>query len=218
MWILKFRARDKGCIWSSRTGRYGIYDYQYELATYRKGRRQRVVSAHILSGEPKRQEQYIEAVRKDKRVLKIERERNFFVAVTEEPLWRMAHVYANPVLLFIKPIINTPEGCEEWEVGSYEKGVLVELWKVVRKLYNGEQFSLKRRKIHGLLISMLSPRLSEKQREALNLAIDKNYYSFPRGATLEELARLTKVSRPAYEERLRRGERKLMEFMKQIRL
>jgi len=39
------------------------------------------------------------------------------------------------------------------------------------------------------------------------------YYSWPRGATLEKLARAAKVSRRSIQERLRRAESKLLPFV-----
>ncbi len=48
--------------------------------------------------------------------------------------------------------------------------------------------------------------LTEKQREALNLAIRRGYYSWPRKVTLEELAELAGVSRVTFENHLRKAE------------
>jgi predicted DNA binding protein len=56
------------------------------------------------------------------------------------------------------------------------------------------------------------PRLTSKQVEALQLALQSNYYYWPREATLEQLAASAKISRRSMQERLRRAETKLFPF------
>jgi predicted DNA binding protein len=62
-------------------------------------------------------------------------------------------------------------------------------------------------------------KITKKQSDALKVALINNYYSWPRGATLEELASVAKISRRSMQERLRRAEAKLFphalaEFLK----
>jgi len=56
------------------------------------------------------------------------------------------------------------------------------------------------------------PKLTEKQAEAVKIALINRYYSWPRGATLEKLASVAKVSRRSLQERLRRAESKLFPY------
>ena len=60
---------------------------------------------------------------------------------------------------------------------------------------------------------LVAPGITEKQADALKVALMNNYYSWPRGATLEKLARAAKVSRRSIQERLRRAESKLLPFV-----
>ncbi|MFA5077014.1 MAG: helix-turn-helix domain-containing protein [Candidatus Micrarchaeia archaeon] len=57
------------------------------------------------------------------------------------------------------------------------------------------------------------PSLTDKQIEALKAALISDYYSWPRGSTLEKLAKTVKISRRSVQERLRRAESKLMPFV-----
>ncbi|MEW6329014.1 MAG: helix-turn-helix domain-containing protein [Candidatus Micrarchaeota archaeon] len=218
MWILRLSVVDPECIWSARTKKFGITDYQYQLAVYKTKTAIRVVSAHILSGDKRKQEAYIRAVKKDTRVRRIEGEGNFFLAVADEPFSRHMEAFGHPALVFIKPIMNAPNGEERWEIGSYEKKALTTFLDAQTKYYKGKLLSLKSEKVRELFISSISPRLTGKQKEALGLAITESYYGFPRGTTLEELARRAKISRPAFEERLRRGEARVMKFLKEFRI
>lgn len=60
---------------------------------------------------------------------------------------------------------------------------------------------------------LLAPSITHKQADALKVALINNYYSWPRGATLEELAGASKISRRSMQERLRRAEAKLLPFV-----
>jgi len=52
--------------------------------------------------------------------------------------------------------------------------------------------------------------LTDRQREALNLAISRGYYESPRQVTAEELAKELGISQPSLSSLLRRGERQLI--------
>lgn len=53
------------------------------------------------------------------------------------------------------------------------------------------------------------PSLTDKQKDALAVALMNGYYSWPRNVGLEDLARAAKISRRSMQERLRRAEAKL---------
>ena len=55
--------------------------------------------------------------------------------------------------------------------------------------------------------------LTEKQKQALELAIKHEYYSWPKGITLEQLAEKIGVSRSVFQEHLRKAEEKIMPGM-----
>lgn len=52
--------------------------------------------------------------------------------------------------------------------------------------------------------------LTDRQLEALRVALDAGYFEQPRKATVEELAAKTTVARPTYEEHLRKAQNKLV--------
>jgi len=55
-----------------------------------------------------------------------------------------------------------------------------------------------------------SKELTKKQLDALSVALENGYYRWPKNATLDELAKVMKISRRSVQERIRRGEAKLM--------
>lgn len=65
---------------------------------------------------------------------------------------------------------------------------------------------------HSSLISVdrLFDGLTDRQLEALRIALDAGYYDQPRGASIAELAEETTVARATFEEHLRKAENKLV--------
>ncbi|MFA6064402.1 MAG: helix-turn-helix domain-containing protein [archaeon] len=81
------------------------------------------------------------------------------------------------------------------------KGVLKELHEI------GD---LKVTRIGDVAPEMEKDFLTEKQTDALRFAVNEKYYSWPRGATLDALAKKNRMKRRAYQEHLRKAESKLL--------
>lgn len=56
----------------------------------------------------------------------------------------------------------------------------------------------------------ISPKLTTKQKQALDLAVKHGFYEVPRKVELEQLAKAVKISRQAFSEHLRKAEAKLI--------
>ena len=65
-------------------------------------------------------------------------------------------------------------------------------------------------KLNTIYFPKIMPKLSEKQREAYQLAVEQSYYKFPRKIGLEGMAKLMKVSVSTFQEHLRKAEEKIM--------
>lgn len=150
------------------------------------------------------------------RIKKLEIKKDFIISLAIEKRTRMLDLFYNPKLIFIKPAINYPDGSEQWEVGSFDRKDLIKLWNVCKKKYFGKLLFLKRIKTPKVFIPQIMPELTEKQHNAFKIASEQGYYNFPRRTNLHELAKLEKISRPTFEEHLRKAEDKLLKFMKEL--
>lgn len=216
MWVLKFRVIDKNCIWATRCKKFNIYDYQYPLGYYRKDSNLVLMMYHILNGEQNNKKDFIKDIKKDKRVKKLEIKKDFIVSLAMEKRSRMLDLFYNPKLIFIKPAINYPDGSEIWEVASFERTDLEKLFDISKKKYSGELLSLRGIKTPKIFIPQIMPELTEKQENAFRIASENNYYEFPRKTNLIKLSKLVNISRPTFEEHLRKAEIKLLKFMKEL--
>ncbi len=214
MWVLKLKIVDENCIWAARCKKFGIYDYQYPL-NYRIVD-DNIVTAlyHILDGESEKIKNFIRDAKRDERVRKLEIRKNLVISQAVEKRSRMLDPFYDSRLLFIRPVINYPDGSEVWEVGCFERSLLAKLLTVSESKYNGELIFFKRIKVPKIFIPQLMPELTKRQEEAFNIAISHGYYNFPRKVSLGELSKLMNVSRPTFEEHLRKAESKLLNSFK----
>lgn len=66
---------------------------------------------------------------------------------------------------------------------------------------------------HGRRIGALLDQLTAKQMDAIIRAYDNGYYGFPRAVSTESVATSMGISRPTYEEHLRKAENKVMDMI-----
>ena len=63
------------------------------------------------------------------------------------------------------------------------------------------------------MIYSSAPNLTDKQKNALSLAIEGGYYGYPRRITLEKLGKIQGMSYSTYQFHLRTAEKKIMPFL-----
>ena len=80
-------------------------------------------------------------------------------------------------------------------------------------VFEVELIYIKETKLADIFLPHSYPRLSPKQKEAIELAVKQGYYQYPRKIDLEKLAEIAKVKRQTYQENLRRAEKKLIPFL-----
>ena len=220
MWVTKIKLTDKECIWATRCKKFNIYDYQYPLGFYKVKEGLALMMYHVLEGNNKNIKRYVRGVKKDKRIKKLEVKKNFIVSLaiekrTKKELKAFEALY-NEKLIYIKPGINSPDGSEIWEIASFDRKDLIKLINFIEKYYQGELLFLKEIKIPKIFIPEIMPELTDKQYNAFKIASKKGYYEFPRKTNLHKLAKLAKISRPTFEEHLRKAEIKLLRFLKEL--
>ena len=64
--------------------------------------------------------------------------------------------------------------------------------------------------LRDIYFPRLSPDLTQHQRDALELAIRRGYYQFPKKTDLINLAKLAGLSKSAFREHLKRAEMKVL--------
>lgn len=210
MWIAKVKINgEKGRI-GSRTKKFNISVSGYPVSFYTKKEGIYVYLVGFLFGEDKDKKKFINDIKKEKGILHFENKDNFIIAQILEPL-KLKPMYSHE-FLHLKPVIIDEKGYNYWTLGSWDKRSLTEFIDLVEREYEGELLSMTQEKITDFSILSMQPKLTSKQRKAMELAIKNGYYSYPRKTSIQKLAKLFDLSFATFHAHLRKAEQKLLPY------
>lgn len=219
MWRLRIKAKEKWNIYNEKTVKHKVKLYFYSQNHYKQNGKLFFVACGIIEGDEKRKKAFIRDLKNDKKVIYFESNNDFFVCTYAElktsQRAEAVKIAYNPRLLFIKPVIIDEVGWEEWEIASPKRDDLEAFVVYAKKLPNveSELFYFKQKRITNLMVYAMLPKLTLKQKTALQLAVENGYYGYPRKITLENLSKQMKLSVSTYQFHLAKAEAKLMPFL-----
>ncbi len=209
MWICKLKIKHD-CIIGTRCEKFQVTDTGVSFNNYREKRVTYSPQINTLQGEKENIKKFLNDIKKDKRIRNLEIEGNsfFLVEVRKE---KIPSTFKTEKLIFVKPIFVDKQGYEFWEIASWNRENLNEFINNVRKeIKDIEILRMQKTKLTDIYFPRLMPNLTDNQKRAIELAFENNYYNFPKGAKMEKLAKIMKVSTPTFCEHLKKAEKKLM--------
>jgi len=218
MWALKIKVREKWDPFNSRTLKFKVKGYFYSQNFYEKNNKIYFVGSGILEGDENSKKKFFSDLKKDKKMNFIEVNENFFIFEYFEPKTsergKNVMVAYNPRLIHLKPVIIDSEGWEDWEIASTIRKDLEDFLTICDKLkIENKIIYFKEQKIKNLMIKTIFPKLTERQRQALILAVENNYYGYPRKTKMEHLAKMMGISLSTYQFHLAKAEAKIIPFL-----
>ena len=213
MWIAKFKNWHKTCLIRPLCVKHHVVDYVYLLNHWHKGKTIYYTELHILEGDEKNVKKFISEFQKDKTIKKFEVDGNHIFtlnALSGKHVTTYSYAF-DTRLIYIKPVVQRIDGYEDWELASWNKETLMDVMKIPD--FEMELVYVKEVKGANLFLPQIQPKISEKQKQALNIAIKNGYYEFPRKNDLNKLSGVAKVSKQTFQENLRKAENKLVPFL-----
>ena len=210
MWIGHFKVWHKNCIYLANASKCRIVISMYPLTSYMEGKYRYHTNVNILNGKKQDIEKFIAAMRKDKRCLEFRGSGNVYLSYIrlESSDYHTTNYYT-PKIFLLKPILHK-DGKEEWYFGAWEKEIITEMFNTFKKHFQVEVLSIKQTDFTDIFIPHIMPKMTEKQKEALRVALEEGYYSYPRKANLGQLSKKMRVSRVTFQEHLRKAEGKIL--------
>ena len=208
MWIAKIKLKHN-CILGNRCEKYKVILQSFAFSTFKQGKIVITSSMHYISGDPTNIENFVKELRKDKDVIRLERKKDMFLLL--EKAKSKAVAFFTPKIIFIKPVLIDLKGYEVWEVGSWEKEEVSNfINKVEKRMDYFELIKFQNIALDTVFFPRLMPNLSEKQKRAIELAIQEGYYDTPRKTDLRKLAKIMGISLATFEQHIRVAEQKLI--------
>ncbi len=212
MWVLKFQLGSSSSIFEPIARKYSLTIIAKPITSFKKKSKYYFIAAATLLGDSKSIKNFLVSVKKDKRIKKIEKKKDFFIVLYEQnQVLKFLH---NPEFIQVKPVIIDFRGNECWELACFDKVPLMELVSKLKKEYSHfKLLKLKQEVLDSLTILNVIPNITEKQKKALQLAVENGYYSYPKEVELKKLAKLMGISYSTYQAHLKKAEGKLIPFM-----
>lgn len=222
MWALKIMAKEKEGPYSWRTEKFNVKLYYYALNNYYEKGKYYFTSTGLVEGSQQNVNAFMKSLSKDKKTSHFEKNKNSFVYIYSEdekseriPAVKLAY---NPKFFFLKPAYVDEKGFEHWEIACAERKELDAIIKLahVWKKTEFKLHHLKKQKFESVMLFSTHPNLTDRQKKALDLAIENGYYGYPRKIKLEKLAQMMKISLSTYQFHLAKAEEKVLPKLKEM--
>ena len=212
MWLAKFKIWHKNCLLRPKCIKHKITDLVYLINSWKEKNKFYYTELHILQGTEENKKKFVKDLKKEKSIKKLEQKDNYIFTLNEEPLEKQYYTPVfDPKIIHVRPVAQRSDGYEDWEIASWDRDALMKITEV--PVFEVEIKSIKETKLSDIFFPHIFPKLSPKQKYAIELAVKNNYYGYPRRIDLEKLAKIAKVKRQTFQENLRRAEKKLIPFL-----
>jgi|SRR3989338_3991961 len=212
MWVAKFKIWHKNCLLRPNCVKHQITDFVYLINSWKEKNKFYYTELHILQGKEENKKKFIRDLKKEKSIKKLEHKGNYIFTLNKEPIEKQYYSSVfDPKIIQVKPVAQRTDGFEDWELACWDKETLMKIMDV--SVFNVELKSIQNIKLGDIFLPHIYPKLSPKQKEAIELAVKEGYYEYPRKIYLENLAKIAKVKRQTFQENLRRAEKKLIPFL-----
>jgi predicted DNA binding protein len=167
----------------------------------------RILTSGFVLGEEKNVKNAVKDLKKDPRLINMEWQGNHYILDVKQHV-KNKELF-QPGLLYTKPGITTNKGEYIFEIASWKREQLIKIYKS----YGADNLKLnwiKKKKISGIQITAPAPNLTEKQKKAFKLAVERGYYGYPRKVDIVQLAKEFGCAHSTFQFHLRNAEKKLM--------
>jgi len=219
MWVATLKIRHD-CIMGNRCRQFRTMSVGMPFSVYTERGVTYAPQIHTLYGRPGDVRAFVASLAGDPRVRHLESDGDtvFLTEVRED---KIPSTFYDPRLIMVRPVEVDREGYEYWRVASWDRlavNAFISKLKKNRDIEEVKVLSLRKTEVRDVYVVHLFPELTGQQKRAIEVALERGYYSWPKRTGLGELAKLMGVSVQTYREHLKRAEEKLMpEFARVIK-
>lgn len=212
MWKAIFEGKHKTCILAPLCKKYNITDLVYLVNAWEDKDAFFYSEAHILQGNEEDKKNFIKDLKKN--TLKLEQKGNLILTLEKKPKWMAAYMPLwDKRIIQSKPVIQKTDGTEHWEMACWDKEPLMQILERLPKEFEIKLKSITKTKLDEIFLPHIMPKLSDKQKQVIELAVKKGYFDFPRKINLDGLAKELKISKQTVQQHIRIAEKKLVPFL-----
>lgn len=207
MWRLKLKLDSSKQILGQLAIKHKVSMTGYPISYWKDKNILYLMSIGFLFGEEKNKKNLLKELKKSPSLVNLEISGDLIINVTKQPLFTEP-VY-NPQIIRPNPVIINKDGFHIWDLASFKREILVSVLNFTDKL-GAKIISFKEEKIENINFTKLLPDLTKNQKKALELAITKGYYEYPKKVKMEDLAEIMNISYSTFQAHLKKAEGKVI--------
>ncbi len=208
MWVLKLKLDSSKQFLGSMAIKHQVSMTGYPLSYYKDKKQLYVINAGFMFGEEKNKKALKRDMRKNENVTHLEIVNDFAIITTKQPLFTEP-VY-DPEIIRPSPVIINKDGYHIWDLASFERKALEKVLDFAEKYLRAKVIKFKQEKISNISFTRALPELTKNQKKALEIAINKGYYNYPKKINMEKLAKIMGISYSTYQAHLKKAEGKIL--------
>lgn len=214
MWKAIFEVSHDTCVISPLCKKHQITDFVYLVNAWEDNDFFYYTEAHILQGDEDNKKKFVKDLKKNKTLVKFEQKGNFVITLQKRPSWMNAYMpLFDKRIIQTKPLIQRADGTELWEMACWDKEPLMQILERLPEEFKVKLRSITQSKIDDIFLPHIMPKLSDKQKQVIQLAVKMGYFEFPRKINLDGLAKKLKLSKQTVQQHIRIAEKKLVPFL-----
>ena len=207
MWVAKFSFDASKALIGGLAVKNKIFLHVYPF--YIQERRNHVRVSFFILLRHDRCKKFLRELKSSDNVVFCNHKDRFLIGQLVEPL--KYSTFYHPEIIHLKPwIVDGENSVETFVVGSRKRNYLTRIADEIKHKHLGKLDYIKWREVSEFFMVNVLPKITEKQRKALELAIKHGYYDYPRKTTLKSLAEMMNLSYATYQAHLRKAEKKLL--------
>jgi predicted DNA binding protein len=211
MWTAKFKIAGNGQgLIGARTKNHNVSLAGYPILVKKEKTHILIDFVASIFGKEADKKNFIRDLKQAQEIVNLDSNGDFIVAQARD-LKELENAYPESIMN-LEPVVIDSKGDNFYTVGSWNRKELNKFLTFVSKKYNAEILKIENRRLTNFYLAKLRPELTDKQKNAMSLAIKQGYYNYPRKTSVEKLAKLSKVSFSAFHAHLRKAEQKLLPY------
>lgn len=214
MWVGKIVMNGEKALFGSFAKKFGLSLLSYTLTHNISSKSINSFIAVLAFGQESDIAKFSRELKRSTRVVDTEFHNNFFLVHLKDPMeFKKFYSYA---IIQIDPVLIQKDGTYVWTIGSWKRDEILKLFAEAKRSFGAKLVKIKQERVEDISLFGVSPHLTGKQKTAVELAVMKGYYDYPRKVKLEELAEMMKVSYSTFQEHLRKAEQKLLPYYAKV--
>jgi len=205
MWLMKLKVESKNQFLGRLAIKHKVSITGYPLSYWKDDKWIYLVQCGFMFGEEKNKKALVKDGKKQQELVKLEIKDDFAVLITKQPLFTEP-VWDPKIIRPTPTIINWKEKKHTWDLASFDRALLMKVYKFAKKYLDAQLLKLKEERLSNISITRLLPELTKKQKEAMEIAINNGYYDYPKKINMEKLAKIMGISYSTYQAHLKKAE------------